>query len=274
MHGLIKLANSDVLCRTWPVEQPKAALLLVHGLGAHSARWDFFGEFFAQKGFACYALELKGFGQTPERPRGHIDSFKTYYQDIHKLRETIQKEHPGKKIFLIGESLGGLIAFMAAVLDPEAFNGLILMSPGFANVMKFSLVEYLKLPLFLIINHKHQIKMPFTSAMCTRDLDYQKVMDNNPDEYRYASVKLLANTLFAQIKSSTLAKKFGLPVLFQVSGKDQLVSAPAARKTFQKLGSADKTLIDYPKMFHALYIDLEREKVFADILAWLERRVT
>jgi acylglycerol lipase len=265
--------KSGVMYRRWVVSDAKAVLLLVHGIGAHSARWDFLADFFGGKGFSCYAIELKGFGQTPDRPQGYINSFNTYYKDILTLREAAQKEHPGKKIFLIGESLGGLLAFTVAALHPEAFAGLVLMSPAFANAMPFRLIEYIKLPFFLIFNRKHLIEMPFTSAMCTRDLDYQRVMDNNPDECRYASINLIIYTLLTQFLSAARAKKFKLPVLFQVSGKDQMVSTPAARQTFKKIGSTDKTLIAYPDMWHALYIDLDREKVYADLVNWLGNRL-
>jgi alpha-beta hydrolase superfamily lysophospholipase len=162
---------------------------------------------------------------------------------------------------------------MTAALYPDAFAGLVLMSPAFANAMKFSLLDYLQLPLFLLVDQKHQMKMPFTAAMCTRDLAYQKVMDKNPDEHRFASVKLLIITLLAQLKSASLAAKFRLPALFQVTDRDVMISAPAAKKTFARLGSRDKTLLEYPHMVHALYIDLDREKVYADILAWLEKRI-
>jgi alpha-beta hydrolase superfamily lysophospholipase len=270
---LRRLDNTDILYRQWGPSSPKAVLLLVHGLGAHSARWKFCADFFAAQSFASYALELKGFGRTLDRPRGHIDSFQIYYDDILKLRDGAQEAHPGKKIFLIGESLGGLIGFLTAALNPEAFNGVILQSPAFANAMKFSLFDYLQLPFFLLVDPKHHVKMPFTAAMCTRDLAYQQVMESNPDEYRYASAKLLINTLFAQLKSAALAAGFRLPTLVQVSGRDTMISSPAARQLFAKLGSADKTLIEYPDMVHALYIDLDREKVFTDILSWLGRRL-
>ncbi len=268
-----ELIKSDIYYRKWGAANPQAALLLVHGIGAHSARWNFWGNYFAARGFTSYAIELKGFGQTPERPRGHIASFDIYYRDILKLREIAQKEIPGKKIFLVGESLGGLIAFNTAALHPEVFPGLILMSPAFANAMSFPLLDYLKLPFFLLLGPRVQLKLPFTAAMCTRDKIYQKVMEHNPDEYRLASAKLLVNTLFAQIKSASLAKQFRLPTLFQVAGHDVMISVPAAKKAFQQLASADKTLLEYPAMVHALYIDLDRQKVFADALGWLEKRL-
>jgi alpha-beta hydrolase superfamily lysophospholipase len=268
-----ELIKSDIYYRKWPAADPKAALLLVHGLGAHSARWNFLADYFKARGIASYALELKGFGATPERPRGHIDSFNIYYADILKLHDIIKKGNPGRKVFLLGESLGGLIVFLTACQYPDKFAGQILISPAFQNGMKFKASAYLTLISQLFINPRKTVEMPFTSAMCTRDIAYQKVMDNNPDEVRVASLKLLINTLFAQMAALKLAKTLQVPSLFLIAGKDYLVNENAARQLFDKLKLGDKTKIEYPEMLHALSIELGREKVFADILNWLARRL-
>jgi alpha-beta hydrolase superfamily lysophospholipase len=266
---LIKARDSDVLYRRWGPAQPKAVLLLVHGLGAHGARWDFLAEFFAPKGYRSYAIELKGFGQTPDRPRGHVDSFDIYYKDILALLELIKKENPGKKVFILGESMGGLISFILA----DRFAGQVLISPAFANGMKFPLSAYLTLAAFILIDPKRTVPVPFTAAMCTRDAAYQNVMDNNPDELRVASLKTLVNILLAQVKGKQIARRLKAPTLFLISGKDLLVDENAGRKVFRGLPMPDKTKLEYPEMLHALSIELGREKVFNDILAWLNKRV-
>jgi len=268
-----ELIGTDIRYRKWDSAGNKAVLLLVHGLGAHSARWDFAGEYFSQKGFPCYAIELKGFGQTPERPRGHIDSFNIYYQDILKLRSIIEKEHQGKTVFLFAESMGGLISFMLMSQAQSRFSGQILISPAFKNGMTFSLLSYIKLVFFLIFNRKGTIEMPFTSAMCTRDESYQKVMNNNPDEVRVASAKLLIEVLFAQLKAKKAADKINKPSLFLLSGKDYLVDEVFGAKMIAGFKFGDKTVIKYPEMLHALSIELDREKVFSDILTWLGTRL-
>jgi alpha-beta hydrolase superfamily lysophospholipase len=273
MSKLVSLPATDLLYRRWPAPEPKAVLLLVHGLGAHSARWDSLGEYFTRKGFSSYALELKGFGQTPDRPRGHITSFRTYYQDILELRQAIGKEHPDKKVFLLGESMGALIAFLLACRQPGRFAGQVLISPAFQNAMKFSPSAYLKIAAFLLLNTKMTITMPFNSAMCTRDTAYQKIMDNNPDELRVASIKTLLNILWAQIQAKRLAKELVLPSLFLIPGQDTMINAAVSRQVFTRLRLKDKRLIEYPEMRHALSIELDREKVFADILNWLEKRL-
>ncbi len=274
---MTELQGTDLLFRRWdaaPTQaSPKAVFLLVHGLGAHTARWDFLACHLAANGYASYAVELRGFGRTPERPRGHVDSFKVWDRDILSLRETIGRDFPGKKVFLLGESMGGLIAYDLAGRNPGLFAGAILIAPAFKNGMKFRLSDYIKLVLFLPFNPKLLINVPFTSTMATRDPEYAAVMDANPDELRVASLKLLAAFLPVQGRAGRLARKIEVPSLFLIPGVDHLVDERAGHRLFGKLAAADKTLLEYPEMFHALSIDLGREKVFCDILDWTAKRV-
>jgi len=189
------------------------------------------------------------------------------------LSETVARENPGLKIFLLGESLGGLVAYNLAARHPDRFAGQVLISPAFKNGLKFPLSLYAALPFLMVANPRKTVPLPFTSAMCTGDADYQAVMDKSPDEVRVASLKLLVNTLFEQMGASRRAKKHSVPALFLLAGIDELVDPQAARKVFAKLGTNDKALIEYPEMRHALSIELDRERVFEDILAWVDKRV-
>lgn len=268
-----ELLGTDFLYRRWDALPAKAVFLLVHGLGAHTARWDFLASYFAARGFPSYALELRGFGRTPERPRGHVDSFRLYDRDILALRRLIEIEYPGCKVFLLGESLGGLIVFNLAARNPEEFAGQVLIAPSFKNGMKFPLSAYLTLVTHLLVQPRRTVAVPFTSAMCTRDAEYQAIMDANPDELRVASLKLLMGTLGEQRRARRTAAATAVPVLFLVPGDDLLVDEKAGRKIFAKLGPADKTIIEYPDMRHALSIERGREGVFEDILGWTEKRI-
>ena len=206
---MTELQGTDYLFRRWLTgpASPKAVFLLVHGMGAHTARWEFLAGYLAANGYASYAPELRGYGRTPERPRGHVDSFKVWDRDILALREMIERDFPGKKVFLLGESMGGLIAFDLAGRHADKFAGAVLISPAFKNGMKFPLSVYLKFVPFLLFNPKHMVDVPFTSEAATRDLEYAAVMNANPDELRVASLKLLAGFMPVQARAGRLARK-------------------------------------------------------------------
>ena len=127
-----KCEKRNILYRQWGSSSPKAALILIHGLGGHSNNWEFMANFLIKHDIASYAIELKGFGNT-EGTKGHIDSLNTYIKDVRRLCNIIKKEHRGRPVFVAGESMGGIIAFLAAIKKPGLFRGMICMSPGFAS---------------------------------------------------------------------------------------------------------------------------------------------
>ena len=268
MLNLINDGKSGILYYKWVSKDPAKVFLLVHGMGAHSERWKFFAEHLLKKNISSYSLELRGFGQTTDY-KGHIDSLDTYYKDIARLVEIIKVENPGKKIILAGESMGGLIGFEFFLKHPKDTDALVCFSPAFANNMK---LDYPGVILPLLYNSKKQNVMPFTSAMCTRDTEYQKVMDADPREHRFATSSLLLQILFAQMRSTLFACKIEKPVLFLLAGddKDKLVDPKASKAVFKRMKGDNKKLIQYSDMLHALSIEAGREKVFEDIIEWIK----
>lgn len=264
-------AKTNVMYRKWEAPRSKAAALLVHGLGGHSGRWEFLADYLAKKNIAGYAIELKGFGETKEL-KGHIDSFGTYFGDINALHAIMKNDHPDKKIFLLGESLGGLLAFLMAAPASNAFDGLICLSPAFKSRLKFSFPECARILLACLFNPRQQFTVPFNPQMCTRDAGYQKVMEADAREHRFATARFLVNTLAAQIRSQFLKGRLDMPTLFLIAGCDAMVDPRASLEIYENLKVKDKTLIQYPRMSHALSIDLGREKVFEDIAAWLDKQ--
>jgi len=269
MAELQSLKEQNILYRRWGPADPKAILLLIYGLGAHTGRWEFLANFFSQKGYACYAIELRGFGETKDLPRGHVDSLKIYYRDSFELFRFIQKKNPGKKVFVLGESLGGLIAFVMASLYASDLAGLIAISPYFKSSLRLPLYEYSLIFFSLLYNPRKLFHIPFNAAMLTHDPEHQKVIESDPRELRFSSSGLLFMILLEQLRAKRLAKSIELPTLFLLAGKDLLVDPKESKAVFKHLKTADKTLIEYPEMLHALSIEVGREKVFSDILGWL-----
>jgi alpha-beta hydrolase superfamily lysophospholipase len=139
--------------------------------------------------------------------------------------------------------------------------------------MKFKPADYLKLLFSLLFAPQTPLNVPFTAAMCTRDEAYQQVMQASPLELRTASARLLFQSLMEQIRAPRQLNKITQPLLFLLAGRDFLVNPQASAKIFQHLPVAEKKLIHYPEMRHALSIDLERETVFQDAYTWLAARI-
>ena len=245
--------------RQWVVPEPVAVFLLVHGIGAHCERWEAMAGFFAGKRISSYAIDCP----KPE----------DYNGNILRLRETIAKNNPEKKIFLIGESLGAVISFLLVSRHPELFDGLVCFSPAFSSKLKLPAVDYLKILASLIYNPKKEFSLPFDSTMCTRDIVYRNKMEADQGESRRASSQSIAGVFLYQILASVSAKTMTSPVLFLIAGDDKIAESARSAAIFKRIRAGDKTFIEYPSMYHSLSIELGKEKVFDDLLRWIEKRI-
>lgn len=96
----------SLLTRRWERDDPRGYLLLVHGLGEHSGRYEHVGDFFVQRGFAAFSFDLRGHGASQGR-RIHVDSFEQYLDDLEMVFATLPDDLPR---IIYGHSMGGLIA--------------------------------------------------------------------------------------------------------------------------------------------------------------------
>jgi len=256
--------------RQWRSPEPRCVFLLVHGLGAHSGRWEAMADFFLKKGISSYAAELRSFDSTGKADR-RADDFAIYRDKILRVYDIAAKDNPAKKIFLIGESMGALISFLLCVDRPGLFSGLVCISPAFATRNKVSVPDCIRMLAPLLYNPGKLFPLPFDSSMCTRDIDYKNKMDQDSREYRTASSKLIFEILLAQARAKAV-KKMPTPVLFLIAGEDKIVDPGSARALFKGLAARDKMLVEFPGMYHALSIELGKEAVFEEILKWAEIR--
>ncbi len=104
----------EVFTRWWPVDSPRAVVLISHGASEHSGRYDRFGRALNADGFAAAALDHRGHGRTaPATGRGVMGpgGGRAVVDDLHELLgQAASRFGGGTPVFLFGHSLGSLIA--------------------------------------------------------------------------------------------------------------------------------------------------------------------
>jgi alpha-beta hydrolase superfamily lysophospholipase len=201
------------------------------------------------------------------------ESFKSHYSRVLRLREVAARENPGRKIFLAGESMGGLISFILCARYPGLFAGLILLSPAFEVKEKPTFIKAAGMVFTALFLPGGEIKLPFDSSMCTRDEAYVNALDTHPSEYRRVQPGVIFDMFAAQLKAAFIKDRVSIPLLVLTAGEDKLVNSSATAKLFAALKAQDKQLIDFPEMYHSLSVDKGRENVFTEILKWAEKRI-
>ncbi|NJD10052.1 MAG: alpha/beta hydrolase, partial [Gemmatimonadetes bacterium] len=121
--------------RAWEIAQPRAVMLVLHGLGEHSGRYEQLGTTMAGYGFSSFALDLRGPGASEGR-RGYARNFGVLLQDVDRFRREIEgSAAPGVPFFLLGHSMGGLIALRYLQEYQGMFLGGIISAPWLANAL-------------------------------------------------------------------------------------------------------------------------------------------
>ena len=123
-----------VQSRYWTVPSARAKVLIIHGMGDHSGRFESLAGFLNSKGFSVLAPDLRGHGRS-QGQRGYIKTFETLLNDIDLAFEKISNIGDPAPIFLYGQSLGGLLVVLYALKREPTIKGLIASSPAFRIVM-------------------------------------------------------------------------------------------------------------------------------------------
>jgi alpha-beta hydrolase superfamily lysophospholipase len=122
-------APASTLFHYWPARpgaEARGRVLIVHGFGEHGARHAEIAKALSAAGYAVWAGDLRGHGRAPGR-RGHVARWGDYLADVSAWRLQLPP-HP-EPLYLLGHSLGGLVALDWAIQHPGQPRGLVLSSP-------------------------------------------------------------------------------------------------------------------------------------------------
>jgi len=251
----------------------RAVLLVAHGYGEHGGRYGNLVEHFVPAGYAIYALDHRGHGRS-EGLRGHVDRFAEYVADLHALRVRIEAEQRGKPLFLLGHSMGGLIAVRYLVSHASGLAGAILSSPAFGIHNEPSrLLEWIA-RLLSRLAPRTSFQGNVEPQNLSRDQTVGLAYAADPLVHSRASARFFTEFRWAMRNALERAGEIHLPLLILQAGEDRLVRAPATEAFAAAVGSESKQLIVYPGLYHEIFNETEKERVFADLDRWLDAQLT
>jgi acylglycerol lipase len=259
----------DLSYQQWlPDGDSKAVLIMVHGLAEHIGRYKNPVNYFVPKGWALYGYDLRGHGKS-QGLKGYVERFSYFVDDTRIFFDRVKKENPGKKIFLIGHSMGGLIVSHYALKYQKELDGLVVSGPTIR-------VGYSISPMTLVAVNTLSVFAPKrgVSTLNANDISRdQVVVDayiNDPLVYRgKTKARLGAEFLNAIVKITKKIPEITLPLLIVHGANDMLSNPSGSQLMYEKAGSKDKTLKVYEHLFHEVFNEPEHEKVLSDVEAWL-----
>jgi alpha-beta hydrolase superfamily lysophospholipase len=261
----------DLLIRKWsPVAAPTRAMVVAHGLGEHSGRYQHLGTWFAEHGFAVYAVDHRGHGQSGGK-RGDGRDADQLVADLDKIVDLATREIGGP-VVLVGHSFGGLIAVAYAMAHPEKIERLVVSAPAFkvkAEVPTWKRVAAQVLP--YVVPHL-QVSNEVDPAILSHDPSVVNAYRTDPLVHDKITAGLYKGTIGRGELYIARAAQLKVPFLLMHGAEDQLIDPEGSRRFFRNANRSAGSLRIYPGLYHEIFNEPQKEQVFQDVLAWLEGR--
>lgn len=256
--------------RAWlPDGDPKAVVLLFHGLGEHSGRYGHVAEALVDRGYAVHALDHRGHGRS-EGKRVFVRDYGEFQRDLVQFRRLVEQEHTRLPLFVLGHSMGGNLA-MGHVLDhQEGVRGLALSGAALAVTPDVS--PALQKVAGVLAKVAPGLRPQGLDANAvSRDPAVVQAYLSDPLVYSGKVSAGLAGALFGAIdRFPARFAELRLPLLIMHGTADRLVPVSGSRALEVGATNAAVTTHYYEGLFHEILNEPEQQQVIGDLLAWLD----
>jgi alpha-beta hydrolase superfamily lysophospholipase len=266
-------AGARLFYQAWlPVNTPRRAVLVnLHGLGDHSGLYPNLGNRIPGTGLALYAYDMRGNGRSPGQ-RAYLHGWYQYREDLHAFLARVREWEPGLPVFLLGNSLGGLVVLEYALHQAEGLAGVIAAAPPLGKLgvppilMALGRLMSRVLPRFSL-----RVGMDLTGL--ARDPAVVQAVLADPFFHRRGTARLSTEVTAAIERVQSGAASFSVPVLVLHGSADRMVLPDGSRNFFSKVQFPGSELKEYPGAYHGLFADLNADEVIGDLLGWIEGRL-
>ena len=265
----------QIFWRAWVPESPdatppRAAVVLVHGAGEHSGRYTHVASALTAGGAAVWALDHRGHGRS-DGPRALIDRAGNAVEDVNRLVGLARDAHPGVPVFVLGHSMGAMLALGWAARHGDGAQGLILSGALAALPETPAAVQRVGRALSVLAPRAPLIAID--AELISRDPAVVGAYRADPLVHHG---RLPARTA-AEIADTVAGlpeavSAISLPSLIMYGTDDRLCPPAGSLMVAERIGSSDVTVRAYEGLFHEIFNEPERERVLDDLLGWISTR--
>lgn len=263
----------EIYTQTWQADHPRAHLMLVHGLGEHSGRYQNYVEYFVPRGYTLHGADARGHGRSGGK-RGYVDRFEQYVTDIEQRVAHLRSADAATPVFVLGHSLGSLMTLKYGLDHAAAVSGIIVTGTALRDALvmpqwKRSLANVLS-------NVTPSLKM--NNGVLTKYLSQDPAViaayDTDPLVHNWGTPRLAAEVEKVRAELYLRASQWRVPLLMLHGGGDKVCLADGARAFAQQVPAALVTYREFDGLYHEIHNEREQAQVFGAIDAWLAARLT
>lgn len=257
----------------WEAEgAAKAVIVIVHGAMEHHGRYKWLIQMWRSAGYHVVMGDLPGQGMTTRAFRGHIDSFDEYIDEVKTWLEVAYEY--SLPVFLLGHSMGGLVAIRLLQEEQWELAGVILSSPCLGlKKQPPKLIRGISHGLNLILP-TYKVDSGLSPDLVTRNMEVREGDLNDSLYVRKVSVRWyreLEEAMKAAFEE--IPELQDVPLLVMQGGDDLVVDKKKVREWFNYNLLSEKQFKEWPNLYHEIFNEPEREDVFRYAVGFIETRL-
>jgi alpha-beta hydrolase superfamily lysophospholipase len=256
--------RGTIVVRVWDAPDPQRVVVLAHGIGEHSGRYDYAAERLNAAGSTVYAPDHHGHGRSDGEP-GLVSSIEAMVDDLRLVVDRAKSDHPDLPIALLGHSLGGMIVTRYIQRGDDRISAAVMTGPPIGGNPAFEgLLGLDPMP-----------DVPIDPAILSRDPEVGRAYMEDPLVYHGPLARESLQTIFATVEEIATGPGFGsLPVMWLHGEDDQLAPLESTRLAIERLRGEDLTEVVYPGAQHEVLNETNRDEVIDAVIGFLSARLS
>ncbi|MBI3652391.1 MAG: lysophospholipase [Acidobacteria bacterium] len=263
--------GTTLYTRRYAKADARGEIVLVHGFGEHSGRYDALIQHLLDKGYAVTAYDHRGHGKSGGL-YGHIERFHQYEDDLDGIVAKVRGYAAAKNLFLIGHSMGGLVTLRYLTKPRAGIRGAAISAPLVAIRAKVPAHKLLVGKVSAALLPRLRMKNEINPAVLSRDAAVGRAYAKDPLVGNMVSTRWFAEALKAMAELQRQASQITSPLLVMHGTQDKLANVEATKSLFENLASSDKSLKLYEGYYHELFNEPEKHEIYERVTDWLAPR--
>lgn len=254
-----------------PVENPRAVICLVHGMGEHTGRYAHVAEFFKQQQLATIGFDQRGHGKSGGK-RGHTPSYDVLQESVAQLIKTAAEKYPNVPLVLYGHSMGGNLVLNYGIRNGAGIKALVASSP----YLRLAFVPPAwKVRLARVVGSIApglQQGTGLATSMLSQDPAVVKAYENDPLVHDKITVSYYLGVENAGEWAINHAAELKVPTLVFHGTGDQITSHKATQEFAEKSnGKAKLELFD--GLYHETHNEAAKYEVLEKVMQWINAQL-
>jgi acylglycerol lipase len=252
------------------VDDPRATVMLAHGLSEHSGRYEHVAAGLNRRGYSLWALDHRGHGRSGG-DRAMVERFEDLVADLDSLIDLGAAELPGSKPVLFGHSMGGCVAVGYAVRHSERLAALVLTNP--LATIKTAPGTVAAGRLLSRVAPKLGVYSVDADGVSRDPEEVRKYVEDPLNFHDKVPARTVAELGDEVASFPESAPRIDVPTLIMYATTDPIVAPEGSEMLAERIGSDDVTLRNWEGLRHEILNEPERDEVIGEIADWLDARV-